>query len=68
MDCSLQHYGSYEFRAGPGTRTGFGHAGDYYELRHGAFDRFAFTLSLICYLIAALSSWLRGEKYIHEES
>jgi EmrB/QacA subfamily drug resistance transporter len=29
--------------------------------------RIAFTLSLICYLIAALASWLRGKKYIHQE-
>ncbi len=29
--------------------------------------RIAFTLSLIAYLIAAFASWLRGEKYIHEE-
>src|ERR1700722_10125929 len=29
--------------------------------------RIAFTLSLIAYLLAALASWLRGKKYIHEE-
>jgi hypothetical protein len=28
---------------------------------------FAFTLSLIAYLIAAAASWLRGNKYVHDD-
>lgn len=29
--------------------------------------KIAFTFSLILYLLAAIASWLRGKKYIHEE-